>query len=778
MSLNLLTTKDVTLLAKLEWDSICLQISEKAHFDETKSKLSKVNSFYHDYEIESKIAQLDDFVDLVKNEFHYQFYNLIEHIPSSYSLNESSDRISKGVILPLSELNNLALITEAMRSNFFVELSEDDKKAIKAIYKTFVTPFRKFVSKKGEVNYEDHPQLSKQYLKLNKLEQQIRSKLKKIREEPLIKDALQFTGEDIINDTFVLAIRSDHYTHKMGQIIERSETGNTYYILPFELYTHSTTRIQIKAEIDEIINKIEIELNRLIQNYSLFLCNYINIIKCYDYFLAKAQFCFRYHFSRPEIDHSERLVHAEKLFHPLIENPIKNDVFLTRDTQGLIISGPNTGGKTVLLKSIILTQLFLYKGMYTPTSHLKTYLFKELYYVGNDNQNLNDGLSSFSSEVKSYLDLCDEAQGDNLVVIDEIYNTTSSEQASALAIATIEKLVSEMNSLVLISTHHQQIKNYFHNKKNYISCHMSFDSKTLKPTYKIIYGSPGSSLAIEVISGIWKKNKNAQTITERAKELLSHSLTNYEELLSSLSNKQTELDHLLEDNKKTKQLLNDKVKSANNEIKIKIEREVKKKKAELEKIIDQAKESLKDAKNKHTKSTLNQLHELKREVTKDLFMSQPVNPQEPSFPIENDQSYFSSSLRSFVKILSTNTKKKIAKVITKNNISVEVPFYDLVSKGQKNQSKKNDVKVNIIKSSQTKINIDCRGMRLNEFQHVVNNHVLNLLSGDVPFLIFIHGHGEAILKNWLRNYVKTNNELKMDISESTNDGETKIVLNE
>src|SRR5690606_33846564 len=141
----------------------------------------------------------------------------------------------------------------------------------------------------------------------------------------------------------------------------------------------------------------------------------------FDYYLAKIGFSYRYQLTRPRLKSTPGFKLTD-LFHPLISKPIKNDVLCEKNHHGIVISGPNTGGKTVFLKSIALSYLLLYHGHFVPALEAEMYPYEGLFYFGNDLQDLNVGLSSFSGEVKNYIQLIENILPTNLVLIDEIFN--------------------------------------------------------------------------------------------------------------------------------------------------------------------------------------------------------------------------------------------------------------------------------------------------------------------------------------------------------------------
>ena len=174
------------------------------------------------------------------------------------------------------------------------------------------------------------------------------------------------------------------------------------------------------------INRIELNLSTNLQNHLEYLYIATQMILDLDEYHARYKFSSYLNLSEPIIS-KDMQIKLYAAFHPLIENPVKNDIIIEQTKHGLIISGPNTGGKTATLKTLALTQMFLRYGLFIPCDHGEIYLYDKTFYFGNDGQNLEQGLSSFSAEVENYSSLIDHIGPSNLILIDEIFNSTTSE---------------------------------------------------------------------------------------------------------------------------------------------------------------------------------------------------------------------------------------------------------------------------------------------------------------------------------------------------------------
>ena len=456
--------------------------------------------------------------------------------------------------LNLYQLNQLALSVEIYLSHqkaiskYFSDLINRDFQGFKrAFQKSFLNDFRKFVKADGEVELSRHPQLRPLYEKQQSLESQIRHKLNNALKEGDLGKIAQFTTIDVINDRYVVPIRSDSYKGKLGQIISRSDSGNTLYVEPNSVANLNFQRIETIIDIQNIIAKLELDLTKSLGEFTTELKEILEFYFFMDEFVSRVRFAKKLNLSFPQIS-NERGFDLKGVFHPLIKSPIKNDIHLDNEKMGIIISGPNTGGKTATLKTITLIQLFIRYALFVPADFAKTYIYEKVFYFGNDQQDLEEGLSSFSAEVKNYAELFSSFGSSNLILIDEIFNSTSSEEASALAIAFFEQMHKKANIHIIVSSHHQTLKTILHQNQQYISAHVGFDANTNKPTYKIHIGTPGSSHALKIFQKLTHGKEEFEKIYERSLNFLDNKAIHYEKLLESIAAKENTLQNTLQKN--------------------------------------------------------------------------------------------------------------------------------------------------------------------------------------------------------------------------------------
>jgi DNA mismatch repair protein MutS2 len=557
----------------------------------------------------------------------------------------------------------------------------------------------------------------------------------------------------------------------------------TLLVEPYEIREKSNKRIHLLAEIESTILKLTIDLSKIIHLYFLDFKIIRDFVLELDWLNTKATYSYKLGLIKPRLNDK---FHFDiiGIYHPLLKNPVKNNIRLDSFHKGLIISGPNTGGKTVVLKSLTLSIILVHLGLYVPALNADIHPVSDLFYFSHDHQNLAEGLSSFASESKYYLDLLKSLGSLNLIIIDEIFNSTSSEEASALAIAFLDEVHFRSSSKVVLSTHHQVLKTFMHSHNEYISAHVGYDFELNRPTYKLILGEPGSSLAFKIFDNLSEKYGIETDISYRAKNLLDSKQVTYETLLQELSQKKIDLDKLLNTNRALNIDLKNKKSSMEGSLYLEKEKILNEYSKKIKVLFDQAENLLLDVRSGKTGNRRGLNNEISF-IRSALIKEAPVKKNVPELDsiyshmreilledIHPEDTVFSVSIRKNVRVQNVNLRKKEIQ-IQHGVLSVWVKADTLrYASGVKPKYPK--VSINVQMEVRGDIEIDCRGMRLEEFQKVATKSIDEVLSGEIPFVTIIHGHGDGVLKNWLRTFLKKeHNELQWENIEG-NDGCTKI----
>ena len=787
MTINLINTNHSIHHSQVEWDVITRIIAQFAYFERNKEEL--VGKIYLGQldQLSTEFIRTQSYFKEIKDEYRQVLGQIFSKLPADRSLERFRAHISKKGVLSFSELNKLSILIECgffIKKDFplfklaeFQNLSEVD---FQPVQRKFLKEFRHLVDDTGEVHFERHPELADLNRRLRDLEEKIRKSVQEWITDPSNQKILQYSSYDVHHDRYVVPVRSDSYRSEIGMIVSRSESGQTLFVEPNQVRELCNRRMETIAKIDEIINQLAMKFSHALYDFSDLLDSTYHLFLKIDFYLAKSDFANQYALECPSIRSTPGFKFTQ-LFHPLLKNAVKNNADCNSKEHGIVISGPNTGGKTVFLKSLTISYLLFYHGFFVPAAEAEMYPYEGLFYFGNDLQNLQTGLSSFSGEVKNYIELMENILPSNLILIDEIFNSTSSDEASALSLSYFDELHKRAICHIVVSTHHQMFKTLIHQDRNYISCHVGFDTKAMRPTYKIQWGTPGASMAIDIFRILARNNPDVIDIPDKALTHLSAKNVSYETLLQRVSQKQIELDQLLSSNHQLEMEMKNQKGAMEGVLNLKLNDELSKAKKEVEKILQEARDLVEDARRKEI-TKVKRVDEKSHQLNVKL-RALKEETEEPE-PIElngdlllNDlnlgDTVYSITFKKEFTVLNLDTRKNEV-LIGKGPIKINVPITSLAN--SKRASLQPKISVSFSKNTDARFEYDVRGMRLSECQNLIENALGDLLTDDIPFMNVIHGHGDGILKNWLRGYVKKSKEFQQDLSENGNDGETRIIL--
>ncbi len=788
MTINLITTQHSVHHTQVEWDVLSGIIAQFAFFERNKKALMEELFIGRWGDLALEFVRTKSYLQEFKEDYRQVFKQLLSKLPEDNSLERHILHLKKDGVLSFSELNKVALLIESalfikqdLPKFNLAEFSAVSQIDFQPVQRKFLREFRHLVDSSGEVHFDRHPELSELHQRLRELEERIRRTVQDWITQPANQKLLQYNSYDVHYDRFVVPVRTDSYRSDIGFIISRSESGQTLFVEPFEIRDTCNRRLELIAKIDEIINQLTIKFSKQLADFSPLSDESLQLITKIDFYLAKSDFAYRYNLESPTIKETPGFKFTQ-LFHPLIKNAVKNNADCHQRDHGIVISGPNTGGKTVFLKSITLSYLLFYHGFFVPAAEAEMYPYEGLFYFGNDLQDLKTGLSSFSGEVKNYIELMENILPSNLILIDEIFNSTSSDEASALSMAYFDELHKKATCHIVVSTHHQMFKTLIHQDRSYISCHVGFDTESMKPTYKIQWGTPGASMAIDIFKILSRNNPGVKDVPEKALSHLSTKNVSYETLLQRVSQKQIELDKILNSNRRLEMELKNQKGAMEGILNLKMKEELTKARQEVDKILNEARALVEEARRNEiqkVKRVDEKAHQLKSQISRlggEMPVSQEELPPESDLDIstvkKGDVVYSFTLKKEFV--VQSIDPRRSEITIAKGPIKMTVPVHTLGR--SKRAPVKPKVSVSFVKTSNSQLEFDVRGMRLSEFQNLIENALGDLLSGDVPYISVIHGHGDGVLKNWLRDYLKRSRDFQGAPPENGNDGETKITL--
>lgn len=411
----------------------------------------------------------------------------------------------------------------------------------------------RIITQDGELR--DLPELREIRNRIAQLNAKIKGIMHSFTSDSRYADILESTVPVLRGGRQVLAVKSSRRIAIPGIIHEVSQTGQTVFIEPDESVKCSNDLIQAEFDLAQETRKILLELADKIRPYHEDLIQALKIMEKIDIAHAAARWakinsCI---FASDCKNQSLILIGAR---HPILgDKAVPIDVKFMDGKKILIITGPNTGGKTVTLKTIALFAMLNQTGFPIPAKEgTRLPIFSGVFADIGDEQSMDESLSTFSGHMKNIARALRNVKEDSLVLLDELGSGTDPQEGAAISMAVLDKLI-EKNAYVLITTHQGVIKNYGYTHEKCINASVEFNTNTLSPTYHILMGVPGESHALDVA----KKSGLPSEIVSKAKNYLVNEKTDVSSLIKGLTSKHAELDKLYSDFQQKEQNLEDKI---------------------------------------------------------------------------------------------------------------------------------------------------------------------------------------------------------------------------
>lgn len=564
------------------------------------------------------------------------------------------------------------------------------------------------------------------------------------------------------NDRYVIAVKTDFKGLVKGIEHDRSATGSTVYIEPLNVVSLNNKLREYEAREREEIRKILLRITEIVKTKKEEILEIKEILERLDFIDAKTTYSVNKKCIVPKIINKEYLKLVEAR-HPLIdENTVVPINFELGNTENImLITGPNTGGKTVTLKVAGLLTIMALSGIPIPANE-KTevgYFHNVLADIG-DEQSLEQNLSSFSGHVSKIKDIIEHASSKSLVLMDELGSGTDPMEGAAFAMAIIDYL-NKKHVTSIITTHYSEVKAYAFNTTGIKSASMEFNVETLSPTYKLLEGIPGESNALIIA----RKYGISEEIIENAKSYISEDNQRVEEMLKSIKEKNDKLEMMHVQLEATRAEL-DKQKNIYEQKMVKLENEkneiikrayeeadnyLKNMQAKAKNLIDKinSEESKKeDAKN--AQRSLNMLRESFITDKKKNVKEKKIITQNVDFAVGEE-----------VLVKTMNQNGKILKIMPDNRIQVQTGILKLVVstddivKIQKKKTNKFKNFASLKRTSQVRGEIDLRGMNADEAIAELETYMDRAMLTGYHEIYIIHGKGTMVLRKKIHEYLRT-----------------------
>ena len=746
---------------KLEIDVILNQLKDYCIIEKSKNTVDKIKPSSDLLYLNNELDKVDEALQIIERMDRAPIM-MSEEYETCVKLAEKGSTLSGNDLYLTVKLYN----TIKYNSLFLSSLKKENISTV--YYEEYVnnlyineylySSLKKSIGEDGEVLDNATQQLASIRHRLHTIDARIKQKLQEI----LGKEAAKLSQNTISlrDGHYVLPVRAEYKNSFKGSILDVSGSQQTVYIEPQQI-------IELTAKKAELIQEEKIEVERILRflskdigNEATILLENYSIIVNIDLMFAKGLLAKHQNAERPKIN-NELILDLVEARHPLlkVKKVIPNNISFDK-YQGIVITGPNTGGKTVLLKTVGLLTLMTKYGLLIPASkQSNVMIYDNVFCDIGDDQSIESNLSTFSAHMTNIVNIIESVTPNSLVLFDEIGGGTDPTEGSNLAIAILEHLVNNKISFIT-TTHYSELKTYAYSSNLIVNASMEFNRDTLSPTYHLKLGIPGSSNAFEIATKLGLRTD----IIENAKTRTIENSNDVSELIKKLEYTSTKLDEQIQETSIEK----DEYIKLNKELDKKIKILEKEKESILNKIQNDALLEV----DKIKTDALELLDEIKNQKSNNLKLHEAIALQKMVDDIE----------------IKTNRPKKAVKKVNRRPLeegddvySKDYDQYGVIVKKLKNGDfnvnfgnfvikmnpsdlelvDKNETpkpKVNIARSIVSKnpvsLSLDLRGERYEEAKEKLDKYFDDALLAGLKQVTIIHGYGTGTIRTLVQNYVK------------------------
>ena len=752
----------------LEFSKIRTQLAEYATSEKGKQMIKELPIEVDAKAIQNKIEETTDGVELLRLKQGIP-------IPRLKDISFALKRLELEAGLNGRELSDiLRVLTTTHEVERFFEKVEEEEIALKRVPRLVeklesipevTSELEASIREDGYVLDSASPTLHGVRVGIQKTEQDIRRQM----DQYLTGKNSQYLSDTIItirNDRYVLPVKAEYKSVFGGTVHDQSSTGQTLFMEPQAVVNLNNKlreyQIQEKREVERILW----ELSQKLMPYTNSLHQNHYVLARLDVVNAKALYAHELRATEPIID-ANNYVALWQAWHPLLEREkaVANDIILGEEYQAIVITGPNTGGKTILLKTVGVIQLMAQMGLYIPAGeNSRVGVFTEIFADIGDEQSIEQNLSTFSSHMSNIVSILKQINDKSLILIDEIGSGTDPQEGSSLAIAILDYIASKQ-SYVIASTHYPELKAYGYDRPKTINASMEFDGDTLQPTYQLLLGVPGRSNAFDIS----KRLGLPSIIIDQARGLLSEEDQDLNAMISDLEQKrrraQRDADKMRHQLELSTQLLAD------------LQRETEQFQANKARLLEEAKErantlieqsqddadkilsEIRELQLRSKQSTVKE-HEMieKKTALKDLKHEQALKKNKV---LRKEKAKKALQVGQSVEVLSFGQRGTLVEkvndkewVVQMGIIKMKIAVEDL-SPIAEAQEAKQQVIVKSARASHVSSELDLRGKRYEEAMKDLELYLDAAILANYPRVTIIHGRGTGTIQQGVHKVLRS-----------------------
>ncbi|UKJ80342.1 endonuclease MutS2 [Priestia megaterium] len=607
--------------------------------------------------------------------------------------------------------------------------------------------------------------------KLRSTESRIREKLESLIRSSSAQKMLSDAIVTIRNERFVIPVKQEYRSAYGGIVHDQSSSGATLFIEPQAIVTLNNELQEAKVKEKQEIERILIALTVQVAEVANELRQNVYLLGELDFMFAKGRYSHELKASKPKMN-DRGYIKLVKAKHPLIaqEDVVANDIELGDQYTSIVITGPNTGGKTVTLKTLGLFTLMAQAGLQIPAlDGSEMAVFKHVFADIGDEQSIEQSLSTFSSHMVNIVDILQKVDHESLVLFDELGAGTDPQEGAALAISILDQ-VYERGARVVATTHYPELKAYGYNREGVVNASVEFDIETLSPTYKLLIGVPGRSNAFEIS----KRLGLSAEVIERAKGYIGSETNKVENMIASLEDSRRQSEHELEEAeelRKEAQKLHKELQSQIiefNEKRDKLyEKAEEKAQATVKAASEEAEKIISDLRKMSQKNhALVKEHELieARKRLEDAVPTLEKSKKKPAVPKKQERTLQAGDE---VKVLSWGQKGTLVERVSNNEWQVQMGIMKMKvnEKDLEYISSPKPVETKPLatvkgKDYHVNLELDLRGERYENALIRVEKYIDDALLANYPRVSIIHGKGTGALRKGVQEYLKNHSSVK------------------
>lgn len=697
------------------------------------------------------------------------------------------------------ELGNIFLILSLAKdvSQFTADLEEReiDTRPIEKTLKNLAIPEDLFKKLNQAIEYDGTVKdtASSKLMQLRHDIQSNETDIKNHMNDYISGKHTQYLSENIVtirDGRYVLPVKQE-YKNKFGGVVhDQSASGQTLFVEPQAVLVLNNRQQNLMAQERQEINRILIELSELAGMYQKEIKNNADALTQLDFLSAKSKLAKAMKATEPVLN-QDHVIKLRKARHPLI-NPKKvvpNNIELGTSFDTMLITGPNTGGKTITLKTLGLLQLMAQAGLFiTAEEGSQLTVFNEIYADIGDEQSIEQSLSTFSSHMDQIIKIMKNVTEDDLVLIDELGAGTDPEEGASLAIAILDDL-REAQAKIAITTHYPELKLYGYNRARTTNASMEFDLKKLAPTYRLRIGIPGQSNAFAIAHQLGMN----ETVVDKARSLMNDEDSDINKMIERLTEQTKAAEQLHETLKQNvdqsitlKHQLQNGLDWYNQQVQKQLEKAqekademLAKKRQKADKIINDLEEQRRAGGQVRTNKVIEAkgaLNKLERE-NQNLAQNKVLQREKRRHDV---------SVGDTVKVLSYGQQGVITKKLADHEFEVQIGILkvkvtdrDVEKISTQAAPKKAERAVRSsrgLRSTRASSELDLRGQRYEEALTNLDRYIDSSLLAGLNTVTIIHGIGTGAIRNGVQQYLKRNRHVKSYSYAPANQGGTGATI--